>query len=48
MEDIIKLIENTYNTELINKIELINVIVIKFKNGISIDIPLNIINNNKD
>lgn len=48
MEDIIKLIENTYNTELINKIELINVIVIKFKNGITIDIPLNIINNNKD
>ncbi len=43
MEKIIELIEKTYNTKLKSKVEMINVIVLKFENGINIDIPLKII-----
>ncbi len=44
MEKIIKQIEETYNTKMIRKEEMINVVIVKFENGISIDIPLKIIN----
>ena len=44
MEKIIKQIEEIYNTKMISKEEMINVAIVKFENGISIDIPLKIIN----
>ncbi len=44
MEKIIKQIEEIYNTKMISKEEMINVVIVKFENGISIDIPLKIIN----
>ena len=44
MEKIIKQIEEIYSTKMISKEEMINVVIVKFENGISIDIPLKIIN----
>ena len=44
MEKIIKQIEEICSTKMISKEEMINVVIVKFENGISIDIPLKIIN----
>ena len=44
MEKIIKQIEEIYSTKMISKEEMISVVIVKFENGISIDIPLKIIN----
>ena len=43
MEKIIKQIEEIYNTKMISKEEMISIVIVKFENGISIDIPLKII-----
>ena len=39
MEQLIKIIEENFNTRVIEKINMINVIVIKFENGMKIDFP---------
>ena len=40
MEELIKIIEEKFNTRVIEKIDMINVIVIKFENGMKIDLPV--------
>ncbi len=42
MDKLIKIIEENFNTKVIEKIEMINVIVIKFENGMKIDFPMKI------
>ena len=43
MEQLIKTIEENFNTKVIEKVEMINVIVIKFENGMKIDFPIKLI-----
>lgn len=43
MEQLIKIIEENYNTRVIEKTMMINVIVIKFENGMKIDFPIKLI-----
>jgi hypothetical protein len=43
MEKLIKIIEENYNTRVIEKTMMINVIVIKFENGMKIDFPVKLI-----
>ena len=43
MEKLIKIIEENYNTRVIEKINMFNVIVIKFENGMKIDFPVKLI-----
>ena len=43
MEQLIKIIEENYNTRVIEKTMMINVIVIKFENGMKIDFPVKLI-----
>lgn len=43
MEQLIKTIEENFNTIVIEKINMINVIVIKFENGMKIDFPVKLI-----
>ena len=47
MEKIIKTIEDTYQTKVTDKTEMMNILVIKFENGMSIDIPLKLIKEDK-
>ena len=42
MEKLIKIIEENFNTKVLEKIEMINVIVIVFENGMKIDFPMKI------
>lgn len=43
MEELIKIIEEKFNTRVIEKINMIDVIVIKFENGMKIDFPVKLI-----
>ena len=43
MEQLIKTIEENFNTRVIKKINMVNVIVIKFENGMKIDFPVKLI-----
>ena len=43
MEKLIKTIEENFNTLVIEKTMMINVIVIKFENGLKIDFPIKLI-----
>ena len=43
MERLIKIIEENFNTRVIEKTMMINVIVIKFENGLKIDFPVKLI-----
>ena len=43
MEQLIKTIEENFNTRVIEKTMMINVIAIKFENGMKIDFPVKLI-----
>ena len=40
MEELIKIIEEKFNTRVIEKIDMVYVVVIKFENGMKIDFPV--------
>ena len=43
MKELIKTIEENFNIKVIEKIDMISVIVIKFENGMKIDFPVKLI-----